>query len=186
MRSLLSLALLFGALTAVTDAKDADHALDFKAKTIDGQPADLADYKGKVVLVVNTASKCGLTPQYAGLQQLYESHKDEGLVVLGFPCNQFGLQEPGTEAEIKQFCDSKYNVSFPMFSKIEVNGKGADPLYKYLTSKNVKPAGDGPISWNFEKFLIDREGNLVHRFSPRTKPSDDELVSAIKEELSAK
>lgn len=192
MRLLLSAALLMGALSPMASAdqhKDgSDHhehecALNFKMKTIESQEVDLEDYEGNVVLIVNTASRCGLTPQYAGLQGLYEKYKDKGFVVLGFPCNQFGSQEPGTADEIKQFCSTKYSVSFPMFEKIEVNGDGAAPLYKYLTSKSVEPAGDGKISWNFEKFLIDREGNLVHRFAPRTKPTDAELVKSIETEL---
>nr|WP_246146870.1 glutathione peroxidase [Rubripirellula lacrimiformis] len=166
-------------------AHDGEHecALDYKMKTIDGETVDLEDYEGKVVMIVNVASKCGLTKQYAGLQKLYESHQDKGFVILGFPCNQFGGQEPGTDAGIKEFCSTKFNVSFPMFSKIDVNGDGAAPIYKYLTSKDAKPAGEGPISWNFEKFLIDREGNLVHRFAPRTTPEDAELNQAIKEQL---
>ena len=119
-------------------ADDPECALDFKAKTIDGETVDLENYEGKVVLIVNTASQCGLTPQYAGLQELYSKYKGKGMVVLGFPCNQFGSQEPGSEAEIKQFCSTKYSVSFPMFSKIEVNGDNAAPIYKYLTSKDVQ------------------------------------------------
>ncbi|WP_442506914.1 glutathione peroxidase [Novipirellula sp. SH528] len=158
-------------------------ALDFKVKNIDGETVDLEDYEGKVVLIVNTASECGLTPQYAGLQDLYKKYEEKGLVVLGFPCNQFGSQEPGSEADIKSFCSTKYNVTFPMFSKVDVNGKDATPIYKYLTSKDVKPAGKGKISWNFEKFLIDRDGNLVNRFAPRTTPDDAELVKAIESEL---
>jgi glutathione peroxidase len=164
-------------------ADDHECALNFKATTIEGETVDLEDYEGNVVLVVNTASQCGLTPQYAGLQELYDKYKDKGFVVLGFPCNQFGSQEPGSEAEIKQFCTTKYNVTFPMFSKIDVNGDQAAPLYKFLTSQDAKPAGKGEISWNFEKFLIDREGNLVNRFAPRTKPNDAELVKAIDSEL---
>ena len=160
--------------------------MNFKAKNIDGETVDLEDYEGNVVLVVNTASQCGLTPQYAGLQEMYEKYKDQGFVILGFPCNQFGSQEPGSEAEIKQFCSTKFNVSFPMFSKIEVNGDDADPLYKYLTAKDAKPAGQGEISWNFEKFLIDREGNLIGRFAPRTKPSDPELVKSVESQLAEK
>lgn len=192
MRTFLSLALAFGVFTAMTtpqpanaDQSTADHEcfLDYKMKDIDGKEVDLEDYEGSVVLIVNTASRCGLTPQYAGLQDLYEKYQDKGLVVLGFPCNQFGSQEPGSESEIKTFCSTKYDVSFPMMSKIEVNGSDATPLYKQLTSTKVDPAGDGPISWNFEKFLIDREGQLVNRFSPRTKPSDEELVKAVETEL---
>lgn len=187
MRSFLSLALAFGILTtmAAADQQNGEHdcALNFDMKTIDGETVDLEDYEGKVVLIVNVASKCGLTRQYAGLQELYSSHKEDGLVVLGFPCNQFGGQEPGSEADIKTFCSTKYNVDFPMFSKVDVNGDDAAPIYKYLTAKDAKPAGDGPISWNFEKFLVGRDGQLVSRFSPRTAPDDAELVSAIKAEL---
>ncbi len=180
-----------GAFTSMTHADDAakkessEHecALNFDVKTIDGETVDLEDYEGKVVLIVNVASQCGLTPQYDGLQALYEKYQDKGFVVLGFPCNQFGSQEPGTDAEIKQFCSSKHNVTFPMFSKVEVNGKGAAELYKYLTSKDAEPAGSGKISWNFEKFLVDRDGQLVNRFSPRTTPDSAELVKAIESEL---
>jgi glutathione peroxidase len=164
-------------------ADEHECALNFKAKNIEGESVDLEDYEGNVVLIVNTASQCGLTPQYSGLQETYEKYKEKGFVVLGFPCNQFGRQEPGTEAEIKEFCSTNYNVSFPMFSKIDVNGENAAPIYKYLTSKDAKPAGKGEISWNFEKFLIDREGNLVNRFAPRTKPSDPELIKALEAEL---
>lgn len=183
MRLFLSVALAFGAFSAMATADEHECALNFKAKTIDGEQVDLEDYEGNVVLVVNTASQCGLTPQYAGLQELYTKYKDKGFVVLGFPCNQFGSQEPGSDADIKQFCSSKYQVSFPMFSKIEVNGDDAAPIYKYLTSKDVEPAGKGEISWNFEKFLIDREGNLVNRFAPRTRPDDNQLVKSIESEL---
>lgn len=164
-------------------AAEPDSALRFEMKNIDGDAVDLNDYKGKVVLVVNVASRCGLTPQYEGLEALYDKYKEKGLVVLGFPCNQFGRQEPGTEAEIKQFCTSRYDVSFPMFSKIEVNGDGAAPLYKFLTSQELEPAGKGEISWNFEKFLVGRDGKVVARFSPRTRPEDAELVSAIESQL---
>ena len=174
MRLILSAFLCLGALTAMAKAEDHECALDFKMKNIDGEQVDLEDYEGKVVLIVNTASKCGLTPQYAGLEDLYGKYKEKGLVVLGFPCNQFGSQEPGSEADIKEFCSTKYNVSFPMFSKIEVNGDGADPLYKYLTSKDAKPAGKGEISWNFEKFLIDREGKVRRRYSPTDTPESIE------------
>ena len=183
---LLSALLLLGALTTMATADDHECALDFRVNNIDGKEVDLEDYEGNVVLIVNTASRCGLTPQYAGLESLYKKYKEKGFVVLGFPCNQFGGQEPGSDADIKSFCSDKYEVSFPMFSKIEVNGDGATPIYKYLTSKDAKPAGKGRISWNFEKFLIDREGNLINRFSPRTKPSDAELVKAIEGELAEK
>ncbi len=164
-------------------ADDHECALNFKAKTIDGETVDLEDYEGKVVVVVNVASECGLTPQYAGLQAMYDQYKEKGFVVLAFPCNQFGSQEPGSEAEIKQFCSSKYNVNFPMFSKVDVNGENATPIYKYLTGKDLKPVGSGKISWNFEKFLIDRKGNVIGRFSPKTTPKAPEFVKAIEAEL---
>jgi len=186
MRLILSFTLLLSSLTTMATADDHECALNFKAKNIDGETVDLEDYEGNVVLVVNVASKCGLTPQYGQLQSLYEEYEKKGLVVLGFPCNQFLSQEPGSEADIKKFCSTKYNVSFPMFSKVEVNGENAAPIYKYLTSKDVKPKGKGKVSWNFEKFLIDREGNLVNRFEPKTKPNDPAIVKAIESELAKK
>ena len=186
MKKLLTLCLTLAmscCMSATAKADAPQNALDFQATSIDGEKVDLEKYKGKVVLIVNTASKCGLTPQYAGLEAMYDKYKDQGFVVLGFPCNQFKQQEPGTDAQIKEFCSTKYDVSFPMFSKIDVNGSDAHPLYQYLTSQDVEPAGKGDISWNFEKFLVDREGKLVHRFSPRTEPSDAELVKAVEREL---
>ncbi|MCA9190365.1 MAG: glutathione peroxidase [Planctomycetales bacterium] len=144
-----------------------------------GEKVDFNKYKGKVILVVNTASKCGLTPQYEGLQALHEKYQSKGLAVVGFPCNQFGTQEPGSSKDISEFCTTKYGVKFDMFEKIDVNGREACDLYKYLTSLNLKPAGTGDITWNFEKFLIDRQGNVIARFSPRTKPNDADLVAAI-------
>ena len=184
IRPLLSLSLVLGAFSAMATAHD-DHecALNFKAKTIDGETVDLEKYEGNVILVVNVASKCGLTGQYEGLQELYSKHKEDGFLVLGFPCNQFAGQEPGSEADIKSFCKSRYDVTFPMFSKVDVNGSEAAPFFKYLTSKEVKPVGNGDVSWNFEKFLIDRDGNLIHRFSPNTEPTDPVLVKAIEAEL---
>ena len=166
-------------ITAPTLRADEDCALDYRMKNIDGETVDLEDYEGKVVLIVNVASRCGLTPQYEGLQALYEKYKDKGFVVLGFPCNQFGSQEPGTAEEIKSFCTTKYDVSFPMFSKIEVNGEGAAPLYKHLTGHDTKPAKKGRITWNFEKFVIDTDGHIAARFSPRTKPNDADLTKTI-------
>lgn len=155
---------------------------DFVATKITGDLADLGAYRGKVVLVVNTASQCGLTPQYAGLQKLYESYADSGLEILGFPCDQFGHQEPGSEAEIADFCELNYGVSFPMFAKIEVNGPGAHPLYHWLTS--TIPGENGPdIEWNFAKFLIDRNGELVARYSPKVTP--EELVGDLEKALVA-
>lgn len=170
-------------MSVADESKDHECALDFKVKNIDGETVDLEDYEGKVVLIVNTASQCGLTDQYAGLQSLYSKYKDQGFVVLGFPCNQFGQQEPGGEAQIKKFCSTNYGVSFPMFSKVEVNGPDAAPLYKYLTGKDIEPKGKGKVSWNFEKFLVDRDGQLVGRFAPPTTPDDADLVKAIESKL---
>ncbi len=143
---------------------------DYGIKTIDGQNKLLSDYKGKVLLIVNTASKCGFTPQYQSLEALYRRYKDQGLVVLAFPCNQFGRQEPGNEREIQEFCSSGYNISFPLFAKIEVNGTNTHPLYQYL--KNEKPGvlGSKGIKWNFTKFLVDRTGKVVKRYAPVDKP----------------
>ncbi len=145
---------------------------DFSARTIDGKTRKLADYRGKVLLVVNTASQCGFTPQYKGLEALYRKYKDKGLVVLGFPSNQFGAQEPGPDSEIAEFCEVNYGVTFPMFSKIDVNGDAAHPLYKYLTSEKKGLLGSEAIKWNFTKFLVDRKGNVVERYAPTTKPED--------------
>ena len=152
---------------------------DFKARRIDGAEQSLADYGGKVLLVVNVASQCGLTPHYAGLQELYETFRDRGLVVLGFPCNQFGAQEPGSEGQIKQFCETRFGVTFPMFAKIDVNGPTRHPLYAHLTAQATQPDGPGDITWNFAKFLIDRRGNVVARFAPPTAPASEEVVSAV-------
>ncbi|ARS27133.1 glutathione peroxidase [Sphingomonas sp. KC8] len=145
---------------------------DFTAKTIDGADVPLADYRGKVLLIVNTASKCGFTPQYDGLEKLHEAYADRGLAVLGFPCNQFGAQEPGDEAEIANFCTLKYDVKFPMFAKIDVNGDTAHPLYKYLKNQAKGVLGTEGIKWNFTKFLVSRDGTVVDRFAPTTKPED--------------
>jgi glutathione peroxidase len=153
---------------------------DFSAASIAGEPRDLAQYAGRVVLVVNTASKCGLTPQYQGLQELYDSYSDQGLVVLGFPCNQFGGQEPGTEDEVSEFCEINYGVTFPMFSKVEVNGPGAHPLWTWLRQERGGILGDA-IKWNFTKFLVDREGAVVERYAPTTSPAD--LTKDIEAEL---
>ncbi|AGH51351.1 glutathione peroxidase [Sphingomonas sp. MM-1] len=145
---------------------------DFQAETIDGAQASLADYRGKVLLIVNTASKCGFTPQYEGLEKLHEAYADRGLAVLGFPCNQFGAQEPGDATEIANFCTLKYDVKFPMFAKIDVNGENAHPLYKYLKHEAKGVLGTEGIKWNFTKFLVDRQGHVVDRFAPTTKPED--------------
>lgn len=145
---------------------------DFQVKTIDGRDTTLAPYQGKVLLIVNTASKCGLTPQYEGLEKLYKKYHSKGLEILGFPCNQFGAQEPGTEEEIKSFCDLNYQISFPMFSKIDVNGDSTHPLYVYLKKERKGFLGSGVIKWNFTKFLIDRQGEVIQRFAPTTVPED--------------
>ena len=144
---------------------------DFQATTIDGEEKSLADYRGRVMLITNVASKCGFTPQYAGLEKLYETYEDSGLAVLGFPCDQFGHQEPGDEAEIANFCSLTYDVKFPMFSKIDVNGSGAHPLYQWLKSQKAGLLG-GRIKWNFTKFLVDGDGNVLKRYAPTTKPAD--------------
>ena len=150
---------------------------DYTAKTIEGRELNLSEFKGKVVLVVNTASKCGFTPQYEGLEALYKQYQDRGLVVLGFPCNQFGAQEPGNEAEIASFCSLKFNVSFPMFAKVDVNGAGTHPLYKFLKEEQPVLMGTEAIKWNFTKFLVDKSGKVVDRFAPQTKPAD--LTGAV-------
>ncbi|MDZ7401632.1 MAG: glutathione peroxidase [candidate division KSB1 bacterium] len=156
---------------------------DFVVKDIDGNEVKLEQFKGKVMLIVNVASKCGFTPQYEGLQKLYMQYKDKGLVVLGFPANNFLNQEPGSNEEIKQFCSLNYNVTFPMFSKISVKGKDIAPLYQFLTSKETNPEFAGDISWNFNKFLVDRSGKIVARFGSRSRPESDELVQAIESAL---
>ncbi|MBE7463434.1 MAG: glutathione peroxidase [Planctomycetes bacterium] len=157
--------------------------LSFTLKANDGSDHALSQYKGKVVLLVNVASRCGLTPQYTQLQALYEKYKDRGLVVVGIPCNDFGAQEPGTNEEIKKFCSTKFNVTFPLMSKVHVQGAEIDPLYQYLTVDGPKP---GKITWNFEKFLVARDGSLAERFAPRTKPDAEDVVKAIETELDKK
>jgi len=149
----------------------------FEAETINGKKVKLGNFKDQPMLIVNTASKCGLTPQYEGLEKLYKEYKDQGLVVLGFPCNQFGRQEPGSESEIEEFCQLNYGVSFPMFAKIDVNGRDADPLFKYLKSTKKGLLGSEKIKWNFTKFLVNRDGEVVARFAPTVKPK--ELASEI-------
>ena len=152
---------------------------DVPLKTIDGQASSLGDYAGKVLLVVNVASQCGMTPQYTGLEALYRKYKDRGFAVLGFPCNQFGAQEPGTESEIQAFCSTNYDVSFPLFGKIDVNGASADPLYAWLKGEKPGVLGTEAIKWNFTKFLVGRDGQVVKRYAPTDKPEDlDSAVSA--------
>ncbi|MFL0578672.1 glutathione peroxidase [Dietzia sp. 179-F 9C3 NHS] len=153
---------------------------DFRARRLDGVEQDLAEYAGRVVLVVNTASKCGFTPQYRGLQELYEQYRDRGLVVLGFPCDQFAHQEPGSDEQIGVFCERNYGVEFPMFSKIEVNGSGAHPLYRWLKGQKSGLLG-GRITWNFTKFLVGRDGTVVARFGPNRKP--EKLRGAVEDAL---
>ncbi|GIX36115.1 MAG: glutathione peroxidase [Lysobacteraceae bacterium] len=143
---------------------------DFSARDIDGNTRSLADWRGKVLLIVNTASKCGFTPQYEGLEKLYRKYRDRGLVVLGFPCDQFGHQEPGDENEIKQFCSLQYDVSFPMFAKVEVNGERAHPLFAYLKKEAPGVLGTEAIKWNFTKFLVDRDGKVLRRYAPTDTP----------------
>ncbi len=152
---------------------------DFVVKSIDDKDVALADHKGKVLLIVNVASKCGFTGQYEGLQKLYKTYKDQGFLVLGFPANDFLSQEPGSNTEIQQFCTLNYGVTFPMFAKISVKGKDVHPLYAYLTSKETNPEFGGAIAWNFNKFLIGPDGKVVARFGSRTKPEDRELVEAV-------
>ncbi|HEY1375380.1 MAG TPA: glutathione peroxidase, partial [Gemmataceae bacterium] len=154
-------------------------ALNFTMKDITGKPVELSQHQGKVVLIVNVASKCGYTPQYKGLEKLYETHGKDGLVVIGVPANEFGRQEPGTDAEIKQFCTTRYNVTFPMMSKAVVKGPGICPLYQFLTSKETDPKFAGDIRWNFEKFLISRSGEVVGRFKSDVEPDAPQLVSAV-------
>lgn len=173
------IAITLGALTSAL-AQKAENVYSFEVKTIKGDSQTLDKYKNKVVLIVNTASKCGLTPQYEGLEALYQKYKDKGLVILGFPCNQFMGQEPGTAEEIENFCNTKYNITFPLFDKIEVNGDKTNPLYTYL-KETLPLEGKNDIRWNFEKFLIDKNGKPVKRFAPRTKPAD--LETEIQEFL---
>jgi len=156
---------------------------DFTMRSIDGQQVSLKSYSGKVVLLVNVASKCGFTPQYAGLEALYEKYKDRGLVIVGIPANNFAQQEPGTDEEIKKFCSNKYNVTFPMMSKVSVLGDDKTPLYVYLTGKDTDPQFAGDIKWNFTKFLFDRNGNPVARFEPNVTPDSPQVTTAIESAL---
>jgi glutathione peroxidase len=156
---------------------------DFQARGIDGRERSLRDFDGQVALIVNIASKCGLTPQYAGLQKLYETYAARGFTVLGFPCNQFAGQEPGSEAEVRAFCSTQYGVTFPLFAKIDVNGAGRHPLYAWLTAVDAAPEGAGDIKWNFGKFLVGRDGAVLARFAPPTTPGDPALVDAVEQAL---
>jgi len=156
---------------------------DFSARSITGEDSSLRDYAGKVALVVNVASKCGLTPQYAGLEKLYETYHARGLEVLGFPCNQFAGQEPGTDAEVQEFCKVRYGVSFPLFAKIDVNGATRHPLYAWLSAEDAAPEGPGDIKWNFGKFVVGRDGRVRARFAPTTAPDDPAFLAAIEQAL---
>jgi glutathione peroxidase len=155
---------------------------EFTLPSIEGKPLPLANFKGKVVLVVNVASRCGFTPQYSALESTYEKYKDQGFVILGFPANNFGSQEPGTNQEIKTFCQTKYSVTFPMYAKVSVKGDDQTPLYTYLT-KQANPALAGDIKWNFTKFLVDRNGNVIKRFEPDVTPDSPEVIAAIQQAL---
>jgi len=162
-------------------SKDSVHS--FSVKNINGEQVTLSQYKGQVLLIVNVASKCGFTPQYKGLQSLFDKFNSKGFVVLGFPCNQFGAQEPGNEEEIKSFCSLNYSVSFPLFAKVDVNGEKADPLYSFLKKSKPGILGTEMIKWNFTKFLVDKEGNVIHRYAPNVSPEDLEadIIAALEE-----
>jgi glutathione peroxidase len=178
------LALTWEGSASMEDEKMVEKSvLDFTMKNIDGGDVKLDVYSGKVLLLVNVASKCGYTSQYKGLESIYEKYKEQGLVVMGFPANNFFWQEPGTNEEIKTFCTTKYNVTFPMFAKISVKGSKIHPLYKFLTSKAMNPEFGGAISWNFNKFLVDRAGKVVARFSSKDEPESEKVVQAIEQAL---
>ena len=179
-----TIALLATLIAMTTIAAYAESIYDIKLKDIDGKDTSLAAYKGKVVLIVNVASKCGYTKQYTGLEAAYQKFKGQGFVVLGFPCNQFGGQEPGTNEEIKQFCSSKFNVTFPLFDKIDVNGANRNPLYVALAGKDSPYPGD--IKWNFNKFLIGKDGKILQRFDSKVAPESEEMTKAVEAALAAK
>jgi glutathione peroxidase len=173
--------------TAVADTapttRPAGSVLEATAQDAAGQPVKLEQYRGNVLLIVNVASKCGFTPQYAQLEQVYQKYKDRGLIILGFPANDFGHQEPGTNEQIQQFCQANYGVTFPVFAKLVAKGEGQSPLYQYLTSKQTNGEFAGAIGWNFTKFLVSREGKVVARYDSATKPDDAKVTSAIEAEL---
>jgi len=181
MRKLIIMAAL---LLPILSLHAADSIYDIPLKDIDGNATSLTPYKGQVVLIVNVASHCGFTPQYSALEAVYQKYKSQGLVICGFPCNQFGGQEPGTDTEIKQFCTAKYDVTFPMFDKLEVNGDNRHPLYVLLAGKDSPFPGD--IRWNFTKFVIGRDGKIVNRFDSKVKPDSAEVTTAIETALAAK
>jgi glutathione peroxidase len=171
------------AVSAEEPAKKPTSVLGFQVQDIDGKTVDLSKYKGEVLLIVNTASQCGYTPQYEGLEKVFEKYKDRGFEVLAFPANEFGHQEPGTNPEIKSFCSTKYNVTFPLFSKIVVKGPGIHPLYQYLTSAETDPKFAGAIPWNFTKFLVNRKGEVIARFVPGDEPESAKVTKAIENAL---
>ena len=181
MRKLILILMLCAACASLS--AEPKSIYDFTMRSIDGQQTSLKTYHGKVVLLVNVASKCGFTPQYAGLEALYEKYKDRGLVIVGVPANNFMAQEPGTDEEIKKFCSNKYNVTFPMMSKVSVLGDDKTPLYVYLTGKDTDPQFAGDIKWNFTKFLFDRNGNPVARFEPNVTPDSPQVTAAIESAL---
>jgi glutathione peroxidase len=184
--SALTLVCILSVAAADDKSKPPASPLDFKVKTIDGKDVDLAQYKGKALLIVNTASMCGYTPQYKGLEEVYEKYKEKGFEVLAFPSNDFGAQEPGTNDEIKTFCTGKYKTTFPLFSKIVVKGKEKHALYRYLTSEESDPNFSGEIPWNFTKFLVNRKGEVVGRFAPADKPESAKVTGAIEAALAEK
>jgi len=181
MRKLLLALFLLGTVAMAAEKS----IYDFTLNSIDGESTPLSKYHGKVVLVVNVASRCGFTPQYTALEKIYETYKDRGFVIVGFPANNFGSQEPGTNQEIKTFCSSKYNVTFPMMAKVSVKGDDKTPLYQYLTDKGANPKTGGEIQWNFTKFLIGPDGKPVARFEPNVTPDSPEVTAAIEKELAA-
>jgi glutathione peroxidase len=178
----LLLSMLFCAATLVAAEKTVH---DYTLNSIDGQPASLAAYKGKVVLLVNVASKCGYTPQYTALEAVYEKYKDRGFVIVGVPANNFGSQEPGSNQEIKSFCSSKYHVTFPMMAKVSVKGEDITPLYQFLTDKSAHPQTGGEIQWNFTKFLVGPDGRVITRFEPEITPDSPQVTSAIEKALAS-
>ncbi len=187
--TVLGLALVVACGSVVVMAAEKDktpEVLNFKMKSLAGKEVDLARYQGKVLLIVNVASACGYTPQYKPMQALHEKYSEQGLAVLGFPCNQFGRQEPGSEQQIQAFCEKNYGVKFDMFSKVDVNGPGACGLYQHLTKIDAKPEGAGKIGWNFEKFVIGRNGEVVARFPSGTEPDAPEVVKVLEAELAKK
>ena len=176
--------LVFGALLLMAGSLFAASGIyTFTLNSIDGKPAPLADYKGKVILVVNVASQCGYTPQYSALESIYEKYKDRGFVIIGFPANNFGAQEPGSNQEIKTFCTAKYHVTFPMMAKVSVKGSDITPLYQFLTDKNLHPQTGGEIGWNFTKFLVGPDGKVVARFDSAVEPDSPQMTSAIEKAL---